>query len=150
LLIRFAGHELDLFDIYDVRGDAWRAVLPAPDPEHGSPGARSVYGLVPFVSSRYPRSLALMYHGERGPSALGHAGAGEFWDDVWMIEAGAEGEPELSWKYVQVSTDKAAPAPRGWFPSASWEDGEETKVALYGGLLSSNDRSNELWLLEID
>jgi hypothetical protein len=101
LLIGFAGHELDSFDIYDVRGDAWRAVLPAPDPEHGSPGARSVYGLVPFVSSRYPRSLALMYHGERGPSALGHAGAGEFWDDVWLIEAGAEGEPELSWKYVQ-------------------------------------------------
>jgi hypothetical protein len=146
----FAGDELDSFDVYDIRADAWHTVLPAPDPQYGSPGARAVYGFVPFASPRYPRSLALMYHGERSPSALGHAGAGQFWDDIWMIEAGAEGEPEFSWKFVQMPVDKASPAPRGWFPSSSWEDGQATKVVLFGGLLSSNDRSDELWVLEID
>ncbi len=146
----FAGEELDTFDVYDIRADVWRAIAPTPDPEHGSPGPRAVHGFVPFVSRRHPRALALLYHGERGPSSLGHAGAGDFWDDVWLLEAGAEGGPELAWKYVQVPRDKPAPAPRGWFPSASWESSGETKIVLHGGLLSSNERSDELWLLEID
>lgn len=149
-LAGFAGEELGTFDIYDTRDDSWRIVIPVPDPQHGSPGQRAVHGFVPFVSPRYPRALALVYHGERSPSALGHAGAGEFWDDVWLLEAGSEGEPELAWRHVPVPGDRPAPAPRGWFPSASWERDGETKILLQGGLLSSNERSDELWLLEID
>ena len=107
-LAGFAGEELGTFDIYDTRDDSWRIVVPVPDPQHGSPGQRAVHGFVPFVSPRYPRALALLYHGERSPSALGHAGAGEFWDDVWLLEAGSEGEPELAWKHVPVPGDTCA------------------------------------------
>jgi hypothetical protein len=146
----FSGEELDSFDLYDICANAWRAIVPVPDPQHGSPCARAVHGLVRFASPRYPRALALVYHGERSPSSLGHAGAGEFCDDIWLLESGAEGEPELAWKYVVVPRDRPAPTPRGWFPSASWDSDGETKALLYGGLLSSNERSDELWLLEID
>ncbi|KAI0261634.1 hypothetical protein BC834DRAFT_895194, partial [Gloeopeniophorella convolvens] len=147
----FAGNQLAALDVYDIRSDVWRAVTPAPDAQHGAPGARSVHGFVRFVSARYPRALALAYYGERDASALGHAGAGDFWSDVWMLEAGAgPGEPELAWRRVALPPEGgAAPAPRGWFPSGFWETGEQTKVVLFGGLLASNERSDELWLLEI-
>ncbi|KAI0301619.1 hypothetical protein B0F90DRAFT_1810122 [Multifurca ochricompacta] len=145
----FAGEELDSLDVYDIHTDTWRTIVPEHDPRHGSPGARSVYGFVPFVSPHFPRSLALVYHGKRTPSAQVRIGALEFWDDVWMLEAGGDGEPELAWKKVYVPGNKVAPAPCGWFPSASWVDGEETKVVLYGGMVSNNERCGMLWLLEV-
>ena len=42
---------------------------------------------------------------------------------------------------VEVPRDRPASATRGWFPSASWEEGgeRETKVVLFGGLVSSDD-----------
>jgi len=72
---------------------------------HGSPGARAVHGFVPFVSSQYPRSLALLYHGQRSQSSPGDVDAGEFWDDIWLPETGAKGEPELVWRYVELPRD---------------------------------------------
>jgi hypothetical protein len=59
-------------------------------------------GFVPFLSPRHPRSLALLYHGQRNQSSPGQVEAGEFWDDVWLLETAAEGEPELVWRYVEL------------------------------------------------
>ncbi|KAI0250689.1 hypothetical protein BJV78DRAFT_1283100 [Lactifluus subvellereus] len=86
-----------------------------------------------------------------GPQ-YGSPGARASWDILRATNSGMTfgcSRTELAWKYVQVPNDKTSPAGRGWFPSASWEDGEETKAKVTL-LLSSNDRSDELWLLEID
>lgn len=99
--------------------------------------------------------MAILYHGERDASSLGHAGAGSFWDDVWLLKCRADdvavGMRDWQWEKVQVESDEN-PEGRGWFPSAVWFDGDEgkPKVVLYGGLLSSNERSGELWVLDVD
>ena len=146
----FAGHELgsdNTLDIYDIRTDTWRTVVPSADPQHGRPGPRSVHGFVGFSSPKYPSAVALLYHGEREASKLGHAGAGAFWSDVWLLQETST-EPGLEWKFVPV--EGKGPEERGWFPAASFTKDGVTKVVLQGGLLSSNGRSDELWLLEID
>lgn len=148
----FAGYELGedhTLDIYNITSNAWSTVIPHPDAEHGFPGPRSVHGLVGFRSAKRPAAVALLYHGERDASTLGHAGAGTFWSDVWLLEVAGDGPSDLAWRYVPIDGD--GPEARGWFPSASWVDLEgKTKVVMQGGLLSSNERSDELWLLDVD
>ncbi|KAF8436637.1 hypothetical protein L210DRAFT_3548824, partial [Boletus edulis BED1] len=64
--------------IYTPSADTWSIVYPAPDPEHDFPRARSVHGLVSFMTTtvatpeRIP--VALLYQGERDASSLGHTG----------------------------------------------------------------------------
>jgi hypothetical protein len=150
----FAGYELGAdhtLDIYTISTNTWRTVLPSPDSTHGYPGARSVHGFVPFQSKSNPAAIALLYHGERDASSLGHAGAGTFWDDLWLLEYHKSKDGNLSWKKVDIAEDSKKPEARGWIPSASYVDEHgETKVVMFGGLLSSNERSDELWLLEIE
>ena len=110
-----------------------------------------MHGLVGFNHPKWPSAIALMYLGEKAPSSQGHAGAGSFWDDVWLLQEGKATAENggLEWKYVPV--EGTGPEGRGWFPSASYTDETgRTKVVSYGGLLTSNARSDELWLLEID
>ncbi|KZT39894.1 galactose oxidase [Sistotremastrum suecicum HHB10207 ss-3] len=146
----FAGYELGAdhtLDIYHINTDKWSTVVPKPDPASGYPGARSVHGFVPYHSKQYPDAVAVTLHGERDASALGHAGAGKFWDDVWLLLKDSEG---YSWKKVDVSGSEG-PEGRGWFPAVSYTDADgKDKVVLHGGLLTSNERSDELWSLEID
>jgi hypothetical protein len=92
-------------DIYTPSTDTWTTVYPAPDPEHGFPGPRSVHGLVPFSTGAHtntsgPVPIALLYHGERDASSLGHAGAGVFWDDAWLLLATSTSG--LRWKKLRV------------------------------------------------
>jgi len=147
----FAGYELGAdhtLDIYTISSDTWRSVVPAPDSTHGYPGPRSVHGLVSFKSKSNPDAIALMYYGERDASTLGHSGAGTFWDDIWLLER--KGAEQLSWKKVSSPEGGKSPEARGWFPSASFlDEAGETNVVLFGGLLSSNERSDELWVLKI-
>lgn len=96
---------------------------------------------MPFLSPRYPRSLALLYHGQRSQSSPGQVEASEFWDDVWLLETAAEGEPELVWRYVELwmcqeidlhhADGLLLILPRG--------RKVEIKVVLLGGLVSSDD-----------
>jgi len=151
----FAGYELGddhTLDIYTIQTNTWRSIVPVPDPKYGHPGARSVYGLVPFQSKSHPAAVALLYYGERDPSSLGHAGAGTFWNDIWLLEYHKSQEDgSLSWKKICIAEGGQKPEARGWFPSGSYVDERgETKVAMFGGLLSSNERSDELWLLEFE
>ncbi|KAF8121609.1 galactose oxidase [Boletus edulis] len=142
-------------DIYTPSTDTWSTVYPAPDPEHGFPGARSVHGLVPFVTrsnvtpERIP--VALLHHGERDASSVGHAGAGVFWDDAWLlvVTSTSTSTPSLEWKKLRVE-GTALPEPRGWFPSASYVRDGKTRVVLTGGLLSSNERSGEVWVGDVE
>ncbi|KAN0082438.1 hypothetical protein V8E55_008233 [Tylopilus felleus] len=144
-------------DIYTPSSDAWSAVYPAPDPEHGCPGARSVHGLVPFTSTTQANTsvsvpVALLYHGERNASSIGHAGAGVFWDDVWLLVVTSTSNPStsgLQWKKLRVDGNPA-PGPREWFPSASYVRDGKTRIVLAEGLLSSNERSGEIWVGEVE
>ena len=155
----FSGYELpDVagdIDIYSIGSDQWYTVKPEPDEVHGVPGPRSVHGFVPFTSASPALQdvVALMYHGERDASTLGHAGAGTFWSDIWLLRKSEMTADTEGWKWSKVEIEEGnSPIPegRGWFPSASWIDSKgNTQVVLQGGLLSSNDRSDETWLLEI-
>ncbi|KAI0652409.1 galactose oxidase [Trametes meyenii] len=155
----FSGYELPSVpgsvDIYSIEENKWHTVQPGPDAIHGVPGARSVHGFARFQSSSPSlcEAVAVLYHGERDASALGHAGAGSFWDDVWLLVKSAGGDRiDAGWRWEKVDVGQTnAPEGRGWFPSASWvEPNGCMRVALFGGLLSSNARSDELWGLEID
>ncbi|KAG2360760.1 hypothetical protein BDR07DRAFT_1451869 [Suillus spraguei] len=121
-------------DIYTPSTDSWTTIVPCDDPQQGYPGARSVHGLVP-LSTPDGSGVALLYHGEREASSLGHAGAGQFWDDAWAL-VWCEGD--------------STPEGRGWIPSTSYTTpGGNTRVVLSGGLLSSNERSGEVWVGDV-
>jgi len=109
----FAGAQLPLatedtppsLDIYTPSTDTWSTVYPDPDPEHGFPGPRSVHGLIPFTIHTHANTsgipVALLYYGERDASSLGHAGAGVFWDDAWLLLA-TPSTGALRWKKLRV------------------------------------------------
>lgn len=61
-------------------------------------------GFVGFSHPKWPSAVALLYHGEQAPLTDGHAAAGSFWDDVWILQAGKETGRNggLEWKFVPV------------------------------------------------
>ncbi|KAI0699377.1 galactose oxidase [Cerioporus squamosus] len=154
----FCGHELPPsgeVDVYDISEDTWVTVQPSADPAHGTPGPRSMHGFVQFKSPlpELANAVVVVYHGERDASSLGHAGAGTFWDDVWILTKEPNDNISSGWQWQKpdVVADDHLPEGRGWFPPVSWIDGHgDTKIVMFGGLLSSNDRSDELWELEIN
>ncbi|KAF8435314.1 hypothetical protein L210DRAFT_3694324, partial [Boletus edulis BED1] len=107
-----------LLDIYMPSTDTWPTLYPAPD---GFPAAHSVHGLVPFMTStvanRERIPIALLHHSEKDTSSVGHAGAGVFWANAWLlvVTSTSKSTPSLEWKKLRVEgTD--LPEPRGWFP----------------------------------
>ena len=153
----FCGHELPAageVDVYIISEDKWITVQPTADPAHGVPGPRSVHGFARYQSPlpELANAVAVLYHGERETSKLGHAGAGDFWDDAWVLskEPGEDVMAGWTWQKLDVVGDDHLPEGRGWFPPVSWvDDHGDAKVVMFGGLLSSNSRSDELWELEI-
>jgi len=113
---------------------------------HGYPGARSVHGFAPApIAARDSGVIAILWHGEREASAVGHAGAGAFWDDVWALILKNDA---FAWEKLESSEgDEKAPEGRGWFDYAT--TGTTGKIFMFGGLLQSNERSGEMWELEI-
>ncbi|KZT72908.1 galactose oxidase [Daedalea quercina L-15889] len=153
----FSGYELPkeagIVDVYVVQDDKWLTVTPTADSEHGVPGARSVHGFQPFKSSSPSLSsaLAVLFYGERDASSLGHAGAGTFWNDVWLLSKTNSSSYADGWQWTKVITDSSsAPEGRGWFASAEWLEDGASRIVMHGGLLSSNERSDELWELQIE
>ncbi|KAF8988080.1 hypothetical protein BDQ17DRAFT_1435201 [Cyathus striatus] len=159
----FAGHELPVspshdLDIYNIASNKWTTLTPAPDPAHGHPGPRSVHGFVPFSSAApgLRDAVAVLFHGEREASSLGHAGAGAFWDDVWVLSrssAHADTNKESGgfwWRKAEVQGSEL-PQGHGWFPGVSFvPEGEEgSKAVMVGGLLEDNSRSGEGWVLDV-
>ncbi|PCH39204.1 hypothetical protein WOLCODRAFT_167850 [Wolfiporia cocos MD-104 SS10] len=122
--------------------------------------SRSVHGFAKSQSNSpgLASAFAVLFYGERDASSLGHAGAGKFWSDVWLLNkdaAAEDGEAGWAWQKVDVPAqdvaDRAAtPEGRGWFASTEVVDNGRSRVFMHGGLLSSNERSNELWELQIE
>lgn len=150
----FAGYELGgdhVLDIYSIASNTWRSVVPMADPIHGYPGPRSVCGFVSCRPAPGSAAVAVVYHGEREPSSIGHAGAGTFWDDAWLLDYFSNKQGEFQWRKLVTAEGGECPEGRGWFPGASYVDEHgHTRVAMFGGLLTSNARSDELWMLETE
>eukprot|EP01117_Protostelium_nocturnum_P015164 TRINITY_DN5846_c0_g1_i1.p1 TRINITY_DN5846_c0_g1~~TRINITY_DN5846_c0_g1_i1.p1 ORF type:complete len:359 (-),score=125.89 TRINITY_DN5846_c0_g1_i1:389-1465(-) len=152
----FAGYELGAdnhLDVYDIASNEWKTYVPKADELNGTPGPRSVHG---FVSAKGDGGqIAVLFYGERDASSLGHAGAGTFWDDVWVllfeepVKDSDNSSGGFSWKKANVRSGESFPSERGWFACSSWKEGSQEKIVMHGGLLPSNDRSSELWVLEI-
>lgn len=160
----FSGYELPsvpgTLDLFDPKHDRWYTLQPSPDPIHGYPGARSVCGFAHFESKSPMLSsiVVVLFHGERDASTLGHAGAGTFWDDVWALKK-TESNHVVQWAWRKLDVKPAdeqgegesgMPEGRGWFAHAGWQENGTTSVFMHGGLLSSNERSDELWELQIE
>ncbi|KAF8414888.1 hypothetical protein L210DRAFT_3532886 [Boletus edulis BED1] len=59
------------------------------------------------------------HHSERDTSSVGHAGAGIFWDDAWLLVVTSTSTQSLEWKKLRVE-GITWPEPRVWFPPASY------------------------------
>ncbi|KAF8132502.1 hypothetical protein EV363DRAFT_1328620, partial [Boletus edulis] len=126
--------------------------------------ARSVHDLVLCVTrtnappERLP--VALLHHNERDASSVGHAGAGVFWDDAWLLFFGVEKKyaSRVRSKYHRRTEHvnrfrtlgTTFPEPRGCFPSASYVCHGKTRVVPIRVLLSSNERSGQVWVGDVD
>lgn len=134
--------------------------------------ARSVAGLHSITTGQ-GRNYLLLLLGEKTPSASGHEGAGQFWDDVWSFQIQPESMTaasikdatrrlvnaktgEGSWAKVYISESSmeegqlVQPSSRGWFASAQANDLGKDSVVLWGGLTSNNERAGDGWILTVE
>lgn len=136
------------------------------------PGNRSVSSLELVFGGGGREYLVLML-GERGPSAEGHAGAGQFYNDVWTFQVPPEGMSAASFrdavfqavgrqtgegKWMRVTAgpyddendmDVSGPGPRGWIASAPLGDLEENAILVFGGLSENNRRLGDGWIFRL-
>jgi hypothetical protein len=134
------------------------------------PGNRSVLGFE-AVTVGGGREYLLLTMGEKDASSEGHAGAGKFWDDVWVFQVPPLGMTAASvrdamwqamghrtgegqWSQVLMSpydddNSDEMPAPRGWIATAPVGDLEETAILVWGGLGQDNKRLGDGWILRL-
>lgn len=80
--------------------------------------------------------------GEQNPSDLGHAGAGEFADDVVLIEVKKENGDRLETKRIEFNPPVGRR--RGWHAGATIKH----TFYVFGGNTSENERDNSLLAIE--
>ena len=131
-------------DVYDIEDEKWSSIKYKPDGIEG-PQSRSVGALVPIKTSSGSEMLVTMF-GEGSPSDLGHAGAGRMFADVWAFDVSTE-----NWHRVDFQDQQPAPSPRGWFDADVWTSSDETgdRIIVHGGLHDSNQRLDDVWMLQI-
>ena len=134
----FCGHELRDVHIFDLSKQTWQEVT------GGKPmPARSVFAcaLLPRSSnstSDTSHDWIVVFGGEVDPSDLGHAGAGDYVDEVFGLN------PErtvLGWQRFDVQG--AAPSPRAWLASTSLS----SSMVLHGGSAPDNSRLTDMFFL---
>lgn len=123
-------------DVYDPKSDSWSTKNFNPEGKTG-PEARSVSALLPLKVNG--KSYLITMFGEHDPSSLGHQGAGKMLANTWAYSVGVE-----TWKEVRSSG--SAPPARGWFAADVTKDG---RVVVQGGLAESNERLDDLWVLQV-
>lgn len=74
--------------------------------------------------------------GERGPSSLGHQGAGKMLDDAWSFDIANK-----IWEQVDLHGGEALVA-RGWFDA---DVAGANAIIVHGGLGESNNRFGDIW-----
>ncbi|OAL25362.1 hypothetical protein AYO22_05239 [Fonsecaea multimorphosa] len=124
-------------DVFDPRDGNWNTISFAADDQEG-PGPRSVCCLL-ALKIRGRESLLTMF-GESDPSNLGHQGAGRMLGDIWVFDIDSG-----HWQEVRSWEGQDKPLPRGWFAADVVAD---SSVIIQGGLAASNERLDDVWMLE--
>lgn len=126
----FTGKEMGDMHVFDTETFQWREMQVAP-----ALLPRSVFGVASLGSRIF------VIGGEVDPSSLGHAGAGQFGDEVYVLDTK---EQTAGWQKVEVSGDKLSH--RGWFSAAEYgPDG----VLVFGGCALDNSRLDDAFLLKV-
>lgn len=140
----FTGSEASDVHRFDLRANAWEEVPARGDAVRFS--ARSVFARASHSSCAAAacghRDHILVFGGEVDPCDQGHAGAGQFADDLCCLDTSA-----LSWHRVAAAgaVGGEGPAPRGWAASSEVPAG----LVVSGGIDESNTRLGDLWLLDL-
>jgi hypothetical protein len=143
----FAGEETSDGQLFDVSKSAWRDNLMQEELQGLRPRSVCVSGS--FPSAGY----AVIFGGEIDPSHKGHEGAGDFENDVVILD-------EATGKYLETvpgtrtSTIHAPwPVTRGWSDAASWDSGDGVgHFFVFGGLTGDDAnpvRLDDLWRLDV-
>lgn len=185
--IDFLHLESEMFDDKTGKGEvgirargSWQTIL-----ENNVDASSTEFPLEPSQKWPAPRSVAsleaitigggseylVLAMGEGNPSSQGHAGAGKFFDDVWMFQVPPLGMSAASvtaavmqavgrktgegkWTKVELSphdedNDDTLPAPRGWLATAPMGDLAENAIFVWGGLGEDNQRLGDGWILRL-
>ncbi|KAF3014155.1 hypothetical protein E8E14_001202 [Neopestalotiopsis sp. 37M] len=128
-------------DVYDIAARTWSTISFIPDGVQG-PTPRSVSALLVVHISGREHILTLF--GEGDPSALGHAGAGKMFDDVWAFDLDSQ-----KW-HKATSVGSELPAARGWFDAdVMVRETDQQSVIVHGGLAEDNTRLGDVWKLDL-
>ncbi|KAJ3279664.1 hypothetical protein HK104_001259 [Borealophlyctis nickersoniae] len=130
----FCGTELDDTWVFDVETQQWNQIAGG----GVKPTPRSVHGFVALER----RGVLCCVGGEGAPSALGHAGAGKYLNDVWILTPTSTG---ATWEEANHASGEA-PTPRGWVPAAVWKD---DSVVIHGGF-DGEKRDDGLYVLKFE
>jgi N-acetylneuraminic acid mutarotase len=123
----FAGKELGDAWKFDVEKRLWQQI-----PTGGMP-ARSVAACANL------NGRAIIFGGERDPSADGHKGAGHMRDDVYVFNP-------KNGSFTPVECDGIKPCARGWM---DWAPVDDKTLLLVGGLSEDNKRLSDVYLLQL-
>lgn len=126
----FCGHELGDIASFDLVTQTWTYLTDAKI----SPRSVFAYGCL--------NGILIGHGGEQNPSELGHAGAGEFADDVVLVQPTTENGDRLQVKRTEFS--KPAGGRRGWHAGATIK----SAFYVFGGNTSENKRDNSLLAIE--
>ena len=126
----FCGRELDDIASFDLVTQTWTYVTNTKI----SPRSVFAFGCL---------NGALIGHGgEQNPSELGHAGAGEFADDMIMIQFTKENGEYIQTK--RVNFEKSVGGKRAWHAGATINN----TFYVFGGNTTENERDNSLLAIE--
>ncbi|CAF1485120.1 unnamed protein product [Adineta steineri] len=126
----FCGTELNDIASFDLVTQSWTYLKDA----QISPRSVFAYGCL--------NGVMIGHGGEQDPSELGHAGAGEFADDVILIQPTKENGERVQTKHVEF--EKPVGGKRGWHAGATIKN----TFYVFGGNTSENERVNSLFAIE--
>jgi N-acetylneuraminic acid mutarotase len=128
----FNGKELGDLHVFDYRDHSWNDLTNQMTGD--IPEERSVHVMCTLDSELF------VFGGEREPSKIGHAGAGEFFDDSFIFY------PQINeWKRVTHEATLAdRPSARGWLNGVAIND---TTAAVFGGY-NEHSRLNDLYFFQ--
>eukprot|EP00929_Paragymnodinium_shiwhaense_P047145 TRINITY_DN23915_c0_g1_i3.p1 TRINITY_DN23915_c0_g1~~TRINITY_DN23915_c0_g1_i3.p1 ORF type:complete len:282 (+),score=27.39 TRINITY_DN23915_c0_g1_i3:245-1090(+) len=131
----FCGEQVADVHMFDLRSGSWNDL--SAEQTGDLPGPRSV-----FATALIPGGRMILVGGEQEESALGHAGAGKFAGDCYLLEL-----PSLKWVRLLTGSEKPGPLARGWSQCAYMS--KLDSVVLFGGLDHENARLGDAWMLNV-